>query len=175
MKTYLLHGAGIAIANALVNLGFFFTGVHSNAGRLAATQWIGTVLVVAIFGVGLTLAVREKREALAPDQEWGFAPAFGAGVLTGLFATLLGIVPDHLYFAVINPGFSDVLAEMQRNALVDRGLSADEIDRLMPVMEKFTGPAVLTASGTFIGFVWASLTALVAAFFLRGRAAETRR
>jgi hypothetical protein len=41
-------------------------------------------------------------------------------------------------------------------------------------MAKFTGPAVLTASGTFIGFIWASLTALVVAFFLRGRAAAAK-
>jgi hypothetical protein len=174
VRTPLVYGAGIAIANALVNLGFFFAGVHSNSERLAAMQWLGTTLVIATFSVGLTLAVRERRQTLPPEQEWGFARAFGAGVLTGLFATLLGIVPSYLYFAVINPGFSDVLAEMQHNALLDRGLSSVEVNRLMPIMAKFTGPAVLTASGTFIGFIWASLTALVVAFFLRGRAAAAK-
>ena len=169
MRTAFLHGAGIAIANALVTLGFFFTGVHANAGRLAATQWLGTLLILGVCGAGLTLAVRERRAELPPEKEWGFAPAFGTGVLTGLFASLLGILPNYVYFAVINPGFSDVLGAMQRNALEAKGLSDAEIERMMPMMEKFTGPAVLTASGAFMSFVWASLVALVVGFFLRAK------
>ena len=54
----------------------------------------------------------------AAREDWGFAPAFGTGVLTGLCAALLGMLPTYLYFAVINPGFSDVLTETQRTALV---------------------------------------------------------
>ena len=171
MKTTFLHGAGIAIANALVTLGFFFTGVHSSAERLAATQWLGTLLVIGVCAAGLFLAVRERRAGLAPEKEWGFAPAFGTGVLTGLFASLLGILPNYVYFAVINPGFSDVLGAMQQSALEARGLSGAEIERILPVMEKFRGPGVLTASGAFMGFVWASLVALVVSFFLRAKPA----
>jgi hypothetical protein len=169
MRTAFLHGAGIAIANALVSRGFFFTGVHSSAERLAATQWLGPLLILGLCGGGLTLAVRERRAELPPEKEWGFAPAFGTGVLTGLFASLLGILPSYVYFAVINPGFSEVLGAMQRSALEAKGLSDAEIERILPMLEKFTGPAVLTASGAFMGFVWSSLVALVVAFFLRGK------
>ncbi len=63
---------------------------------------------------------------------------------------------------------------MQRNSLLDHGLSSDEVERLMPMMAKFTGPAVLAASGAFIGLVWASPTALVTGFFLRARSASVR-
>jgi len=171
MKTTFLHGAGIAISNALVTLGFFFTGVHSSADRLAANQWLGTLLILGVCGTGLTLAVRERRAGLEPEKEWGFAPAFGTGVLTGLFASLLGILPNYVYFAVINPGFSDVLGAMQRSALEAKGLSEVEIERMISMMEKFTGPAVLTASGAFMGFVWASLVALGVGFFLRAKPA----
>jgi len=169
MKTTFLHGAGIAIAGALSNLGFFFAGVHSSPDRLASMQWLGTILILGISGTGLTLAVRERRAGLSPEKAWGFAPAFGTGVLTGLFAALLGIVPSYLYFSVINPAFSDVLAAMQRNALEAKGLSETELERIMPMMEKFTIPGVLTATGAFMGFVWSSVVALVVAFFLRGK------
>lgn len=72
---------------------------------------------------------------------------------------------------MINPGFSDVLGAMQRNALEAKGLSEAEIERILPLMEKFRGPGVLTASGAFMGFVWASLVALVVGFLLRAKPA----
>ena len=173
MRTPFLHGAGIAIAQAPVNLGFFFAGIHSRADRLAGAQGPGTVLMLAVIGTGLTLALRERRAAYPPERDWGFAPAFGTGVLTGLCAALLGMLPTYLYFAVINPSFSDVLTEMQRTALVSKGLSEADIEKIMPMMEKFTGPGVLTATGAFMSLVWASLLALVAAFFLKSRPAAS--
>lgn len=172
MKTPFLHGAGIAIAQALISLGFFFAGVHSSAERLAGAQWLGTALMLGVSGAGLTLAVRERRAEFPPEREWGFAPAFGNGVLTGLWASLLGILPNYLYFAVINPGFSDLLVEMQRTALETKGMPEGEIDKIMPVLAKFTGPGVLTASGSFMGLFWSSVLALALAFFLRRRPAS---
>lgn len=171
MQNTFLHGAGIAIVQALITLGFFFAGVHSSAERLAGAQWPGTALMLGVTGAGVTLAVRERRAGLPPERDWGFAPAFGTGVLTGLWGAVLGILPNYLYFTVINPGFSDLLVEMQRTTLEAKGLPAAEVDKIMPAIAKFTGPGVLTASGSFMGLFWSSLLALAAAFFLRRRPA----
>ena len=171
MSVPFLFGAGIAIAQALVSLGFFFAGLHSTAERLAGAQWLGTLLMLGVSLAGLSFAVRERRADFPLDREWGFAPAFGTGVLTGLWASLLGILPNYLYFSVINPGFGDALIEMQQAALEAKGMPAAEIEKIMPALAKFTGPAVLTASGSFMGFFWSSILALVVAFFLRRRPA----
>ncbi len=171
MRTQFLYGAGITIAQALVSLGFFFTGLHSSAERLAGAQWPGTLLMLGASLAGLSFAVRERRAEFPPEREWGFVPAFGTSVLTGLWACLLGIIPNYLYFSVINPGFGDLLVEMQQAALEAKGMPAAEIEKIMPALAKFTGPAVLTASGSFMGFFWSSILALVVAFFLRRRPA----
>lgn len=167
MKTSLAYGAAMAIAGAILNLIFYFAGLHDSAEKLRIAQWLGIVGALAIGITCLALAIREKRAQYPADREWGYGPALGGGVLAGLFGSLFGLITAYAYFAVINPGFCDVIHQMQVATMEARGMSASQIERAEPVLRKMLSPVVMTLMQGASGFVWSLVLSLIVAAFLR--------
>lgn len=167
MKTALTYGFVMALASALVTLGFFFGGFHETAEKLQSTQWLGLVLGLAVTIVGLTLAMREKRSLADPEGNWSYGSAFGIGVLTSLFASLFGMVFAYVYFAVLNPGLGDVMVQAQLQAMEAKGMAGAQLDQAEPMLRKWMSPLVLTLSQGFGGFMMALVLSLILAIFHR--------
>lgn len=171
MKTSLTYGAVMAIAGAVLTLLLFFAGFHDSGEKMKLAQWIGGLGGVAIGVTCLTLAIREKRALFPVDADWGYGAALGGGVLTGLWASLFGLVTAYVYFAILNPGFSDVIYQTQVTAMEARGMTAAQIERAEPMMRKWMSPIVMTIMQGFMGFIWSVLLSLLVAIFLRKRPA----
>ena len=171
MKTSLTYGAAMAIAGAVLTLLLYLAGFHDSAEKMQSAQWIGIIGGVGIGIACLALAMREKRARFPADKEWGYGSALGGGVLTGLFASLFGIVTAYLYFGVINPGFTDVVFVAQVAALEAKGMSAAQIEKIEPMLRAWMSPAAMTAMQFFMGLVWSTVLSLIIAIFLRKRPA----
>ena len=170
MKTALTYGFAMALGGAVLALLLYFTGYHDNPEALRSGQWIATVLSIAIGVAGLALAMREKRARFPDDEEWGYGNALGVGILTGLVSSAAGMVFGYLYFAVINPGMSEVILQSQIAAMEAKGISAAQIERAEPMLRKWMSPVMLTLMQLFFGFLWNVVLALLLAFFFRRRA-----
>src|ERR1700689_3028597 len=104
MKTCFLYGFLLAVAGAILILALYFLGFHTDPAKLAAGNWIGGVLGLAI-GIGLTaLGVKTRRSEVPENVEFGYGSALGAGVLISLVASILGAIFNYVYAAYINPG-----------------------------------------------------------------------
>ena len=159
----------MAIAGAVLTLLLFFAGFHDSVEKMKAAQWIGSIGGLAI-GVGcLTLAMREKRAQFPADKEWGYGSALGAGVLTGLFASLFGLVTAYAYFAIFNPGFSEVVFQAQVAAMEAKGMSSAQIEKIEPMLRQWMSPIAMVIMQGVMGVVWSTLIALIVAIFLRKR------
>ena len=169
MKTALTYGFGMALAGALLTLLLYFTGFHDSPEKLSSGQWLGTLGAIAIGITGTTLAMREKRANFPIEDDWGYGNALGAGVLTGLFAGLFSAVFTYVYFAIINPGMSELILQSQIAAMEAKGMPAANIERAEPMMRKWMSPPVITVMQLFFGFLWNVIISLVIAIFLRRR------
>lgn len=170
MKTSLTYGAAMAIAGAILNLLLFFAGFHDNADKMKVAQWVGGMGGFAIGVTCLVLAMREKRAQYPADAEWSYGPALGGGVLTGMFASLFGLITGYLYFAVLNPGFSELIYQTQVAAMEAKGLSPAQLEKIEPMLRPWTTPVALTLMQFFMGLVWSVVLSLIVAIFLRKRA-----
>lgn len=173
MKAPLIYGTIMAVAGALLSLLMYLAGLHDTAEKMKSAQWVGMAGGLLIAGVCLTLAMRDRRAARAPHQEWGYGSALGAGVLTGLVAAVVGCIFGYLYFAVINPQLSDVIFQMQVEKMEAAGASSSQIEQVEPMLRKWMTPGVLTVSQAFSGFVMAVLLSLILAIFQRNRPSMT--
>ena len=169
MKTSLTYGAAMAIAGAVLMLLLFFSGFHDSVEKMKSAQWIGSIGGIAIGVSCLTLAMREKRAQFPVEEEWGYGSALGGGVLTGLWGSLFGVVTAYVYFAILNPGFCEVVYQAQVAAMETKGVTTAQIDKLEPMLRKWMSPVAMTAIQFVMGFIWSLVLSLIIAIFLRKR------
>jgi hypothetical protein len=166
MKTCLTFGFLLALAGSLTTLALFLTGYHDSEPKLQVAQWIqmavGTVASLAC----LAAAMRAKRAQTPADQDWGYASAFGGGVLTGLCAVVIGSGFSYLYYKFINPNLNETLVQMQLTAMADKGMPAKAISEIEPMMRRWMMPEVMTLMQSLSGLIATTvLSALIALFF----------
>jgi len=169
MKTYLLYGFLLALSGFLLTLVLFICGLQSDAAKLMSTRWVGSSLSLIIAIAFLVLAIRARRNAVPPSEDFGYGWALWAGVATQLFASFFSMITTYLYAAVINPGLTDLMLQAQAEKM--QAMGREMTDAQQAMMRHFIGPvgqAILAFFATlFIGVI----IALIAAAFLR-RTAE---
>lgn len=167
MKTPLTYGFLGALGGAIVNLLLYFTGFHDSAEKLSTAQWVGGLVGLAITITCLSLALRDKRAQAPAESNWGYGSAFGNALLTSLFMVLFGAISTYVYFALINPGFTDIIYAAQVAKLEAQGKSATEIANAEPIMRKFISPVVSTIFQAVFGLVFCTIISAIVAIFFR--------
>ena len=167
MKTYLTYGGALAIGSALLLFALYFLGFHSAAAQLSASQIISTVVNLILWVTCLVLGTRARLAEVPVTEEFGYGRALGSCVMILLFAGLFGMVTTYLYFAVVNPGFADLIIQTQLDAMEAKGLSGAQLEQAENGIRMVMTPVGMTIYG-FIGTMTVgTLVALVTAAFLR--------
>ncbi|HEY1107319.1 MAG TPA: DUF4199 domain-containing protein [Opitutaceae bacterium] len=169
MKLAFTYALFMTLSGAALMLLLYFLGFQSSVEKFQAGQWIGGIGGVALSAVFLALAMREKRADFPAVEEWGYGNALGAGVLTGLFASLFGIVTAYFYFFVLNPEFSEINHQVQIRAMEAKGMSPADIAKIEPAMRMFSKPALLLVFQVIGGFFFSTIISLIVAIFFRKR------
>ncbi len=171
MKTYLIYGAAMAIAGAILGIVLYLLGLHSDPAKLTAAQVVGSLGGLAIGIACITLGVKARRAEVPATEEFGYGRALGAGVMITLFAALLGIGTSLLYAKVINPEFSDVILQAQLRDLEAKNLPVAQAEAAEKMMRAMSGPTAQVVMGFFGGLFFGTIISLVAAAFLKRPAA----
>lgn len=169
MKTPLLYGTLIALVGALVTFGLFFAGYHDTPEKLQSVQWVPGVVALVATVLGFMLAMRERRAEYPAEKEWGYGAAFGTAFLTGLVSTVIGAVLSYVYFAIVNPNFTEVTYQAQVAAMEAKGIPAAQIEQAAPMMQRFMTPAFMIIAQLVMGTIYSLVIALIAAIFFRTR------
>ena len=169
MKTYLTYGFGIALGGAIISMVLYFLGFNADPDKLQASRWITMVIGIVIAIVGLYLGTKEKRALTPPDKPWGYGSAFGAAFMIGLFAAIFSGLYNYAYFAFIDPGISDIILQMQLDQMEAKGMSADQIDKIEPMVRKWINPVAMSISGFVGAFFFHVVIGLVVAAFVKSR------
>ena len=96
-------------------------------------------------------------------MSWGQGVKIGVGIV--LVATIIGTLYQILFTSVIEPDFYAQVEEVTRQALVDAGLTEEQIEGQLEMQGKFQGTPVGFGIGllfmTFIGFVSSAIIAAI--------------
>jgi len=169
MKTYLTYGAAMAVAGLLFTLLMFFAGFHSDAEKMESgvAKTIGMIVPLAIGITCIVLAIKARRAEVPETESFGYGAAFVAGLMTGVFAVLFGLITSYLYFVVINPNFSDVVYQGAVAKMEAKGVPSDKIAQAEPMMRKFMSAPAMIVFGAVGGFCSSLVISLIAAAFLK--------
>lgn len=167
MKTNSLYGLILAVATAVLTLILYFLGLHSDPAKLGTAKWIGGVLGLAI-GVTVTILGIKARRAESPETEdFGYGKALGSGVQISLVASFLSAVFNYLYFAFINPGFTDVLVQDQMDKLQAKGMGGAQLEQAEKFTRIFLSPVPYAFVSLISAFIIGVVISLILAAFLK--------
>jgi hypothetical protein len=173
MKTCFLYGFLIAVAGSILILTLYFLGFHTDPAKLAAGNWIGGVIGLAI-GVGLTaLGVKARRSEVPENVEFGYGRALGAGVLISVVASILSAIFNYVYAAFINPGLAEIRIQDAIAKFQAKGIPDAQIDTMEKGMRFMAAPAIQTLSGLIGAFIFGVILSLIIAAFLKRPAPGT--
>lgn len=172
MNTYLTYGAAIALCNALVTFGLYFTGFHSEASKLQTANLISGVSSLIICVTCVVLGTRARRAEVPAAEEFGYGRALGTGVLIVLFASLFGAITTFVYAQVINPGLPDLIIQNQTAQLEAKGVPAAQIEQMQKVSRMFVSPGVQAIFALIFGMIFGTIISLITSAFLKRSAFE---
>lgn len=172
MKTTLKYGIGIAAANFVLGLIFFFLGFHSDVEKISTGKTIGSIATLLIIIGGIVMAIKARREQFPIEEDFGYGRALGAGVLTALWTAITGAVLSVIYATAINPGLQDVILESEIAKMEEKGIPADAIQQAEGIIAFMTSPAMMGVSNFIFGLFTGVVISLIAAACLKRTAVE---
>ncbi len=121
-----------------------------------------TVFLIA----GLIMGMKAYRDKVL-NGNMSYGQALGFGVLMALFASVLLGFYMYLLYALIDPGLMEREFSIAEEKLLNKGMSADQIETQMNMARKFASPA-LSAIGTLFGITfWGFLLSLIISIFMK--------
>jgi hypothetical protein len=91
-----------------------------------------------------------------------FGEEFLTGFLFALFASIIVGVFTFVYFTYLNPAFYQQIVDAQRQKLVDKGLSSDQVDTAMNITRKY-GPLISSVFIIFGSAIFGAIISLIGA------------
>lgn len=172
MKTTLTYGFAMAIGGALISLVLYFLGFHSDASKLSAAQWIGSIGGLGLGITCISLGIKARRADVPATEDFGYGRALGTGVMITLWAALIGIVTNYLYFQVVNPGFRDLMIQAQLDKMEAAGFTGARLEQSEKMVRFTMSPVMISCFGFVLGMFWGTVISLITAAFLKRSATE---
>lgn len=172
MKTYLVYGFGITLANAVLTLGLYFAGYHSDPAKIGSAQWIISAGSFLITVTGIVLGTKARRAEWPAHENFSYGSALGAGVMIVLFTALFSMVTNYIYFALINPGLTDLMVQSQVAKFEAKGMSSAQIEQVEKGIRAFSRPPIQAALGFIGGMIFGTVISLITSAFLQRQARD---
>ncbi len=154
-KTSFMAGIYLAIVSILVSVVFYVTG--NPFSKLA--QWLNYVIIIA----GVVYAQANFKKILGGTMTYG--QALGVGLLTVVFASIIGSIYTYLLYTVIDPSLQDQLRLYTEEQIVKKGkVPEEQIEMAVNMAAKFQTPGMMVVmgilGGAFIGLIISLITAI---------------
>jgi len=161
-KSAMTYGIYLAVAMILFNVVLYVLGQNTNK----AMAFIAYVILAA----GIYICQRSYRNnELGGHIPYGTALGFGVAVMlfTGVLNTVYTIV-----LMKIDPGIMEQMRILQEEAMLQRGMSEEQIEMTGQLMEKFQNPVVLGITSLLSFVVIGFIISLITSIFIKKNADE---
>jgi len=161
MKSTMTSGAIMAAGLLIFTLILYMTNLLLSAGL----NYLSYLIVIG----GIILGIKNYKD----QEEQGFISygrAFGVGMLTVLFASVIMAIFMYVLYSVIDPGLIEKTLELTRTKMADQHLTDDQVEMALNMSKKFVTPGVI-ALGTIVayGFIGAIISLIAAAFMKKDK------
>ena len=137
-----------------------FIGQAFNRGLTSLSYII--VIATIVFGIYFY-----KKNDM--NDSMTFKEGFWAGFRATLILALIGCLWLVLYIKVVNPDFMTSMKQMQLDQLTKQGLTDEQIDAAMPMMDKFMSIPFMFISGFMMYTLLGTITAAIASAVMKNR------
>ncbi len=147
----IMWGLITSIAMSLFSLAMYM------AGNFNRTLQYASFLILFI---GMLIGIIQYRKA-----NGGYG-SFGELYKTGILITLVVAVVSTIYFIIflqVTPGFIDKIREQAQANMVNQGLTSEQMEMGMKMMNKFTSPAMMIIFGLLGNLFFGAILGLLAA------------
>lgn len=157
-KSALNFGAILGLALTIISLLTYVLELYSSSW----IGWLSNLILIA----GIVWGIKRYR-----DVELGGYISYGQGVgygtLVGLFAGIIISFVTYIYLGFVDDGLIQYTLGEQEKALYSSGLSAEETEKMLSSMKRFTSPGAIALLGIFGQTFFALITSLIAMAFLK--------
>lgn len=154
-RSAMFYGAVVGVIIVAYTFVLYLTDLSTNRA-VGFVQW--AIVIACIY-----MAVKRYRDESC-NGFISYGKALGFGTLTIFFASLITGFFTYLLYAVIDPSLIDQILQVSEEAMLQQGLSDDEIDMALEMTKKFTSPLFITLSTifgmTFMGFIFTLIVAI---------------
>jgi hypothetical protein len=151
--------AGIVLG-VVVGIWMFINGaagLYKNPGTTWVFPVVATLIEIGVIVWGLKKTAQLGRR-------------YGGQIVAGLLIALIGaliIVPCSLAWSAVFSDATEIGMAMQADKLADQGMSEEQIDQTLAVMEKMSTPLVSAILGSIMTILTGLVISLIAAIFIR--------
>jgi drug/metabolite transporter (DMT)-like permease len=132
---------------------------------MANNKSLGNISFILLV-VGILLSVRHYRDHVN-EGFIDFGKAFTAGLLTCIFAGVIGAIYSYFQFKYMSPHLIDELLAMTQDKLITKGLTDAQIEMQSALIEKIMTPLFLSISYVFSMAFWGGLLSLLIAAVMK--------
>jgi hypothetical protein len=142
-KNTLTNGVILGLVLIIYTVLLYITDLTFNTGM--------GVLVYVILIAGIFIGTKSYRDKVL-DGSISYGKALTTGVLISVFAAIIISVFIYILYKWIDPGLMDKIVKMKEDKMLDRGMSADQVEQAMNMAKKFMSP-LITMIGSIISYV----------------------
>ncbi len=112
---------------------------------------------------GIILALKEYKTL--NNNFLGFGEGLGVGTLMSAVTALISSIFSFLYITFIDTTIMQQITDMQREQMESRGMTQEQVDQAMEMVNKFSSPGILFIFGVlgfiFFGFILSLIVSAV--------------
>lgn len=157
-RTAMIYGLYIGVILMLYSVILYVTGQTQNTtlGYLSFLIYGATIVVAQI-----SYRNRELDGTISYSQALGFGVAIMlfSGIITALYTIIL--------YSFIDPTLIDQIKTMQEEAMLQKGMSEDQIEAAMSVASKMMTPAAMSIMGLLGSVFIGTLISLISSIFVK--------
>lgn len=170
MKTYLIYGAVMTFASAVLTLVMQILGLFTPE-HLGTAMLVGMICGIAIMVVCLILGTKADRATVGPGA-YGYGRALKAGIMITLAAACVGIVFNLIYFKFINPNMGETVAQWTQSFMERMGAPESQIEKKVADIRESSTVMRQVFRGFLNTAITGAILSLITSAFLKRAAAE---
>ncbi|RYU96249.1 DUF4199 domain-containing protein [Emticicia agri] len=133
----------------------YMTSLHKN-------PTLGYISFVFLLGA-IVFAIKEYKTL--NNNFLSFGEGLGVGTLTSAVTGLISSIFSFVYIMFIDTTIPQQIADMQREQLESRGMTAEQVEQAMEMASKFASPGLIFIFGVlgyiFFGFIWSLIVSAI--------------
>jgi hypothetical protein len=162
----LKYGLILSFALILVDLALYLVNPNADLTKFSITGLLRMILGAAIGIYVLYLAAKQRRD-VDFDGYMSYGKAFGFMLLVALPATFIVSLYSFIFSNYINPEMMNKIMEAQSEAMYQKGMSEEQIELSMQMMQKMNKPFIAVPIGMIAQLFFSVIYALIAAIFVK--------